>query len=241
MPGKLTLAHFLLRVVLPRKYPEVVPEIFVSEAATTPKITIARFDELIAQLNSIAGSESNLGTAMVFMLADSLKIMLEKSLVWQETKKKGVTNFARCKSSKELEEEMQRKNVEEQLEEQRQRLQQEAEKCEEETGCRPRMTFEEFLQWKKKVRETKLEEKEQNAKKLKKEKVRRGWNQQKEEREAQRMTGKEFFQRGNAEGTNGFEEGEEDGLLTGVQEINMIKENSIAKGAPHRNEPSSSP
>ena len=125
---------------------------------------------------------------MIFTLVSILKEALEELLVSAEAKEKESARIAA---------ERERQRIQEELESQIRGLR------------RTPVTYELFLEWKKKFDAWKEEQKKrgndfENV---------RGKNKEKEKREEGRLTGREVFERIKAETDEGFEEGEEDGLV----------------------------
>lgn len=187
----LTAAQFLLHVILPPTYPEVIPELSLSLTPNSPRSTIPKdqYPEILSKLNTAA--EENLGIAMIFTLVSILKETLEDLLISAEVKQKET-----AKQAEELEKQKLREELESQI-----------------RGIRRTpVTYELFLEWKMKFDAWKLEQMKRGNDV---ENV-RGRNREKEKREEGRLNGREVFQRIKAEtiaDEEGFEEGEEDGLV----------------------------
>jgi hypothetical protein len=185
----LTIAQFSLHVLLPPTYPEVIPELSLALAATSPRSTIPKDQhaEILAKLNSAA--EENLGMAMIFTLVSILKETLEEMLISAEEKER---------ENKRIAEEREKQRLKEEVEAQIKGLR------------RTPVTFELFMEWKAKFDAWKEEQKKKGNDV---ENV-RGRNKEKEKREEGRMNGREVFERIKAVAADeGFEEGEEDGLV----------------------------
>lgn len=193
----LTSAHFALHVVLPPTYPEAVPELSLSLAPTSPRSSIPKeqFPEIVTKLNSAA--EENLGMAMIFTLVSILKETLEELLVSTDAKEKEATQLV---------EEKEKQRLRDELETQIRGLR------------RTPMTFELFMEWKAKFDAWKVEQKKQG---IDVENI-RGRNKEKEKRDESRLTGREVFERMKAETDEGFEEGEEDGLVERDEESEAV-------------------
>ena len=181
-------AHFYLHVVLPPTYPDVIPELSLSLTPDSPRSTIAKdqFPGILKKLDTAA--DENLGIAMIFTLVSILKETLEELLISTEAKEEEAKRTA-----EEREKERLRDEVEEQIRSIR----------------RTPVTYELFLEWKRKFDAWKAEQKKKG---VDVENV-RGRNRQKEQREENRLTGREVFEKMKAEFEEGFEEDEEDGLL----------------------------
>jgi RWD domain len=184
----LTSAHFLLHVILPPTYPEVIPELSLSLTSTSPRSTIPKdqFGGIVEKLNVAA--EENLGMAMIYTLVSILKETLEELLLSNEAKEKENVRLA---------EEKEKLLAQDEFESQIRGLR------------RTPVTYELFVEWKTKFNEWKKEQKRtgndiENV---------RGRNREKERREEVRLSGREVFERLKAEAEEGFEEGEEDGLI----------------------------
>ena len=126
--------------------------------------------------------------AMIFTLVSILKETLEENLVSAEVKEKEIKRIA---------EEREKQRLRDEVEQQIRGLR------------RTPVTYELFLEWKKKFDGWKQEQKQKG---IDVENV-RGRNKEKEKREEGRLTGREVFERIKAEMDEGFEEGEEDGLV----------------------------
>jgi hypothetical protein len=156
---------------------------------TSPRSTIPKdqYPEILQKLNTAA--EENLGMAMIFTLVSILKETLEELLVSTEVKEKEIAKLAEEREKQKL-----RDEVESQIR----------------GGLRRTpITYELFLEWKAKFDAWKVEQRKKgndvdNV---------RGRNREKEKREEGRLNGREVFQRIKAETDEGFEEGEEDGLV----------------------------
>jgi hypothetical protein len=185
--GSLIAAQFFLHATLPPTYPEVIPELSISLAPTSPRSTITKdtYAEILDTLNSAA--EENLGMAMIFTLVSILKETLEELLLSAEAKERDMAR---------LEEEREKQRLRDEVETQIRGLR------------RTPVTYDLFMEWKVKFDAWKVEQ-------LKKgndvENV-RGRNREKEKREEGRLSGREVFEKIKAE-ADGFEEGEEDGLV----------------------------
>lgn len=125
---------------------------------------------------------------MIFTLVSILKETLEELLVSAEVKQKEIARLA---------EEREKQRIQEELESQIRGIR------------RTPVTYELFLEWKAKFDAWK---KEQLKRGNDVENV-RGRNKEKEKREGGRLNGREVFERIKAEMDEGFEEGEEDGLV----------------------------
>jgi hypothetical protein len=133
-------------------------------------------------------AEENLGMAMIYTLVSILKESLEDTLLSADSREKETLRLA-----EERERERLRADVETQIKSLR----------------RTPVTFDLFMEWKGKFDKWKAEQKRlgndvDNV---------RGRNMEKERREEWRLTGREVFERMKAEAGEGFEEGEEDGLV----------------------------
>jgi hypothetical protein len=175
-------------VKLPPTYPEVVPEISLSLTPTSPRSPIPKdqYPEILSKLN--AAAEKNIGIAMIFTLVSILKETLEELLISADEKAKEATRIA-----EEKERQRQKEEPEEQIKPIR----------------RTPVTFDLFVEWKTNFDRWKLEQKKtgndvDNV---------RGRNREKEKREEGRLTGKEWFEKMRLEAGEGFEAGEEDGLM----------------------------
>jgi len=126
--------------------------------------------------------------AMIFTLVSILKETLEELLVSHEAKEKEAVRLA---------EEREKKRLREEVEVQIKGLR------------RTPVTYELFLEWKRTFDAWKEAEKKKGNDV---ENV-RGKNKEKEKREEGRLSGREVFQRLKAETDEGFDEGEEDGLV----------------------------
>jgi hypothetical protein len=125
---------------------------------------------------------------MIFTLVSILKEILEELLVSAEVKQNEIARLA---------EEREKQRIQEELESQIRGIR------------RTPVTYELFLEWKAKFDAWK---KEQMKRGNDVENV-RGRNKEKEKREEGRLNGREVFERIKAEMDEGFEEGEEDGLV----------------------------
>jgi len=126
--------------------------------------------------------------AMIFTLVSILKETLEELLVSHEAREKEAVRVAEEREKQKLREE-----VEVQIKGLR----------------RTPVTYELFLEWKRTFNAWKEAEKKKGNDV---ENV-RGRNKEKEKREEGRLSGREVFQRLKAETDEGFDEGEEDGLV----------------------------
>ena len=185
---QLTPAQFSLHVILPPTYPETIPILSLSLTPTSPRSTIPKdhHAEILAKLN--AAAEENLGMAMIFTLVSILKETLEELLVSHEAKEKEAIRLA---------EEREKQRLREEVDIQIRGLR------------RTPVTYELFLEWKRnfdawKEAERKKGNDVENV---------RGRNKEKERREDGRLSGREVFERAKAETDEGFDEGEEDGLV----------------------------
>jgi hypothetical protein len=127
--------------------------------------------------------------AMIFTLVSILKETLEETLLSTEAKAKESQRIA--------------------SEKEKQRLRDEVEDQIGKTLRRTPVTYELFLEWKGRFDAWKVEQAKRG---VDVENV-RGRNREKERREENRLTGREVFERMKAETEEGFEEGEEDGLV----------------------------
>ena len=125
---------------------------------------------------------------MIFTLVSILKETLEELLV---------SNEAKAKEAARLAEEREKQRFREEVELQIKGLR------------RTPVTYELFLEWKQNFDAWKAAEKKKGNDV---ENV-RGRNKEKEKREEGRLTGREVFERMKAETDEGFDEGEEDGLV----------------------------
>lgn len=184
----LTLAQFSLHVLLPPTYPDVAPELSLSLAPTSPRSPIPKeqYSEILLKLNEAA--EENAGIAMIFTLVSILKETLEELLISAEE---------RAKESVRIAEEREKQKLRDEVDAEIRSLR------------RTPVTYELFLEWKAKFCAWKDEQKNKGNDV---ENV-RGRNREKEKREDAKLTGREVFERKKAEEDEGFEEGEEDGLV----------------------------
>jgi hypothetical protein len=184
----LTAVQFVLHIILPPTYPEVVPELSLSLSPSSPRSTIPKdqYPEILSHLTSAA--DENLGMAMIFTLVSILKETLEEMLVSAETKAKEAARIA--------------------AEREKQKLIDEVE-GEIKTLRRTPVTYELFIEWK----DTFDKWKEDQMKKGNDVENVRGRNREKENRMEGRLNGREVFERMKVEQMEGFEEGEEDGLV----------------------------
>ena len=165
------------------------PELSLSLTPTSPRSTIpkAQYPEILRKLNTAA--EENLEMAMIFTIVSILKETLEALLVSAEVKEQEIARITEEREKQKL-----RDQVESQIR----------------SGLRRTpVTYELFLEWKAKFDAWKVE---QRNKGNDVENI-RGRNREKEKREEGRLNGREVFQRLKAEADEGFEEGEEDGLV----------------------------
>jgi len=138
--------------------------------------------------------------AMIFTLVSILKETLEELLVSTEVKEKEIARITEEREKQKLREE-----VESQIH----------------SGLRRTpITYELFLEWKAKFDAWKVE---QMKKGNDVENV-RGRNREKEKREEGRLSGREVFQRMKAAQDEGFEEGEEDGLVERQKSDDEVEE-----------------
>jgi RWD domain len=169
-------------------YPEVIPKLSLSLAATSPRSTISKeqYSDILTRLETAA--VENLGMAMIFTIASILKEILEELLVSVEAKEREAARLTEAREKQQLLEQ-----IESQI-----------------LGIRRTpVTYELFLEWKAKFDSWKAEQKKKGNDV---ENV-RGRNREKEKREEGRLNGREVFQRMKSEAGEGFEEGEEDGLV----------------------------
>ena len=137
---------------------------------------------------------------MIFTLVSILKETLEELLVSTEVKEKEIARITEERENQKL-----RDEVESQIH----------------TGLRRTpITYELFLEWKAKFDAWKVE---QMKKGNDVENV-RGRNREKEKREEGRLSGREVFQRMKAAQDEGFEEGEEDGLVERQKSDDEVEE-----------------
>lgn len=144
---------------------------------------------------------------MIFTLVSILKETLEELLVSAEVKQKEIARLA---------EEREKQRIQEELESQIRGIR------------RTPVTYELFLEWKAKFDAWKKEQMKQGNDV---ENV-RGRNKEKEKREEGRLNGREVFERIKAEMDEGFEEGEEDGLV-GREKSDGEEENDVEVVAGH--------
>ena len=137
---------------------------------------------------------------MIFTLVSILKETLEELLVSTEVKENEIARITEEREKQKL-----RDEVESQIH----------------TGLRRTpITYELFLEWKAKFDAWKVE---QMKKGNDVENV-RGRNREKEKREEGRLSGREVFQRMKAAQDEGFEEGEEDGLVERQKSDDEVEE-----------------
>jgi hypothetical protein len=141
--------------------------------------------------------------AMIFTLVSILKETLEEMLISAEEKEK---------ESKRIAEEREKQRLKDEVEAQIRGLR------------RTPVTFDLFMEWKAKFDTWKVEQKKKGNDV---ENV-RGRNKEKEKREEGRLNGREVFERAKAVAADeGFEEGEEDGLVErmdtdGEEDVEMV-------------------
>jgi hypothetical protein len=167
---------------------------------TSPRSTIPKdqYAEILQKLN--AAAEESLGMAMIFTLVSILKEILEESLVSTAVKEKEIARITEEREKQKL-----RNEVESQIH----------------SGLRRTpITYELFLEWKAKFDAWKVEQ----MKKGNDVDNVRGRNREKEKREEGRLNGREVFQRIKAEADEGFEEGEEDGLVERQKSDDEVEE-----------------
>jgi hypothetical protein len=165
----------------------VVPELSLSLASNSPRSTIPKeaHAEILAKLN--AAAEENLGIAMIFTLVSILKETLEELLISAEAKEKENARLAEEREKQKL-----RDEVDTQIRGLR----------------RTPVTFDIFMEWKTKFDAWTKEQLNKGNDVMNV----RGRNREKEKREEGRLSGREIFQKIKAD-ADGFEEGEEDGLV----------------------------